>query len=143
MYESDGISLTGSEHATLRALVELERSGERPECGERMALVIDPENPTERANFKSLAEKGLLVDTSTFGHDGAVEGTTQLGRDWVDDYDATIAVAQAAERKREEAERDRIRRQHIHDYRVALLGILGGAAAGAAASVILHFTLGL
>lgn len=143
MYESDGIALTGSEHATLRALVELERSGERPERGERMALAIEPGSPTERANFKSLAEKGLLVDASTFGHDGAVAGTTQLGRDWVDDYDATIAAAQAAERKREEAERYKTRKQHIHDYRVALLGTLGGAAAGAAASVILHFTLGL
>lgn len=81
-----------------------------------------------------LEEEGL-VTLPSFGLNGiplTSSGLTSKGACFFED--------EAAEEERRSTE---IRKEHVHDYKVACFSFLGGALAGSLTTVVLHFAFGL
>lgn len=128
MYEANGIDLQSSEYEEIRLLVSAARNNENVTEIANMHLFLDMDKHQVDRDYcdlyNSLYRKGLI---SGLPADNAFIflDLTRSAFDFVDDYDAIA--------KQEERER---RHQRRHDYRIALLGVLGGLFSGAFGSWI-------
>ncbi len=145
------VELTSEERAALAELCEARDSGlsvfdfinqklysETPSVSEPGGFepvwwIEDPESIELLQVYISLAKKGLLEgyrpdENSSY----CFEDLTSAGRCYFKDEKAAA-----------DAERKKVREQRIHDYKVALFSLLGGAVAGALVSLALHNFFGI
>ena len=133
MYSVNSIDLQSSEYEELKMLVEAEERGDDAAAVAKLRLQPDGQGFDSRACevYAGLESVGLVTGLPVLG--GFVfDGITQKGADFVRDYERSV-----------EDERKRTREQRTHDYKVALFSLLGGAIAGGAITLILHFAFGL
>lgn len=144
------VELTSAEESALRELVDEHDSGRsvgefiRNRLFHELSHTVDKgagvhefhEHPgyrEQRQLYDSLVEKGLLIGSRLTPTSGYRYGElTENGLSHLADKE-----------RREAAERERIRAEHAHDYRVACFSLLGGALAGGLVTLLLRICFGL
>lgn len=132
MYSVNSIDLKSSEYEELKTIVEAEKSGEDVEAFTSARLKTAGEfNRRTCETYRGLKNAGLI---SGFNADNGFyfTGINQSAFDFINDYESKVAD-----------EEKTIKDQRRHDYKIASLGIVGGAVSGGIISTILYFAFGI